>query len=171
MPHIIIDGYNYINRVRSSGIHDSPYLDVPRRSLLNKLAAYKKIKGAKITVVFDAYRSFWHERQRENYKGIDVVYTKEGETADDLIIGWIREGREGIIVVSSDREIIDEAKSHGVAFLTPVRMEEMITGSILYSHTSKEDDEDEDIRSSKRKGNPKKLPKRLRKATKDIKKI
>lgn len=143
-------------------------LDMLRRSLLDRLSQYKRQKGVKITVVFDAYNSFSPGRQRENYKGIDVVYSKEGETADDVIIGWIREKRAGIIVVSSDRAIIDEAKQHGVAFTTPQGMEALMTEGAFGKAA-----ESDEIGSqpAKKKGNPRKLPKKLRKATKTLGKI
>jgi predicted RNA-binding protein with PIN domain len=167
MPHIIIDGYNYLNRVRTTSMHNGSNLDMLRHSLLEKLVYYKRQKHAKITVVFDAYRGFSTSRQRENYKGIDVVYSKEHETADDVIMGWIREKRAGIVVVSSDRAIIDEAKKHGVTFITPLKMEELMAGPV----GGKDAEADEDAQHVKKKGNPKRLPKKLRKVIKNIDKI
>lgn len=146
---------------------DGVNLDMLRRSLLQRLASFKRQRGIKITVVFDAYQGNSPGRQRENYRGIDVVYSKEHETADDVIIGWIREKKAGIIVVSSDRAIIDEAKSHGAAFMTPPKMEEMMAtiGGPRDDEAYMED------RQTKKKGNPRKLPKKLRKATKTVNKF
>ncbi|MCX5806659.1 MAG: NYN domain-containing protein [Proteobacteria bacterium] len=168
MTHLIIDGYNYINRIRTSPAGEGSNLDMLRRSLLDRFVQYKKLKRVKLTVVFDAYNSFSPGRQRENYKGIDVVYSGEKETADDVIIGWIREKRAGIVAVSSDRAIIDEAKRHGVAFLTPPGMEALMVNDV----SGKDGESDEtDRQSAKKKGNPRKLPKKLRKSTKTIGKI
>ncbi|OPY73956.1 MAG: YacP-like NYN domain protein [Syntrophorhabdus sp. PtaU1.Bin058] len=167
MIHIVIDGYNYINRTKNAGIHGGTALEGLRRALLEKLAGYKKNRGARITVVFDAYNSFSQGRQRENFKGIDVIYSKEGETADDVIIGFIGTKRAGMTVVTSDRAIIDEAKRHGVPFITPGRMEEMMAGS--YEDTS--EDDGGEIRKTDKKGNPRRLPKRLRRISKTINKI
>ncbi|MCX5812193.1 MAG: NYN domain-containing protein [Proteobacteria bacterium] len=168
MPHLIIDGYNYINRIRTSPAGEGSNLDMLRRSILERFGQYKRIKGVKITVVFDAYNSFSTGRQRENYKGIDVVYSREKETADDVIIGWIREKRAGIIVVSSDREIIDEAKRHGAAFLTPPGLEALMARDTSGQYT---ESDETDQQSGKKKGNPRKLPKKLRKSTKTLGKI
>jgi uncharacterized protein len=168
MPHLIVDGYNYINRIRTSPAGYGSSLDMLRRSLLDRFAQYKKLKGIKLTVVFDAYNSFSLSRQRENYKGVDVVYSGEKETADDVIIGWIREKKAGMVAVSSDRAIIDEAKKHGVAFLTPPGMEALMT----MGASGKDAESDENDRQSMKKGgNPRKLPKKLRKSTKTIGKI
>ena len=167
MIHIIIDGYNYISRTRHTGIHGDVNLDGLRRALLEKLVGYKKHRSAKITVVFDAYNSFSLGRQRENFKGIDVIYSKEGETADDVIIGFIGAKKSGMAVVSSDRAIIDEAKRHGVPFITPGRLEEMMAGS----YEGKDEDDSGGIRQIDKKGNPRRLPKRLRKVSRTINKI
>jgi predicted RNA-binding protein with PIN domain len=168
MPNIIIDGYNYIHRTRSSGIRADTNLDMVRRAFLDKFVQYKKQKGVRITVVFDAYNSFSTGRQRENYKGIDVVYSRENETADDVMIGWIREKKAGMVIVTSDRAIIDEAKRYGVAFIVPAKLEMMI----FQAGISKDEEAvEEEAYSVRKKGNPRKLPKKLRKVSRVISKI
>jgi len=167
MVHIVIDGYNYINRVRSSPVLDSANLEMLRRALLEKLAQYKRRQGGRITVVFDAQESRSPSRYRENHKGIDVVYSKEHETADDVIIGWVRERRAGVVVVSSDRAIIEEAKRVGVPFMTPPKMEEAMASCKEYD----KDEGEEDATVHTKRGNPRKLPKKLRKAAQSLHKI
>jgi predicted RNA-binding protein with PIN domain len=167
MSHLVIDGYNYISRTGAVSLHDGTNLDMARRSFLEKLARYKKQRSIKITVVFDAYKSFSLGRQKENYKGIDVLYSKEGETADDVIIGWVRAHRAGMVVITSDRAIMDEAKEHGVAFITPSRLEGMMNAS---RDGQEAGNEDEELPADK-KGNPRKLPKKLRKAVKRVGKL
>jgi predicted RNA-binding protein with PIN domain len=171
VAHLVIDGYNFINRSRSGSIHGDTNLDALRRTFLDRLFRYKKEKGAKITVVFDAYNSVSLGRQREGYKGIDVVYSNQNETADEVIIGWIRQKRAGMVIVSSDRAIIDEAKTHGVPFLTSMRLAEMMAE--IGAHTSEQGKEEdaEEAYQGKRKGNPRKLPKKLRRVTKAIDKL
>jgi predicted RNA-binding protein with PIN domain len=168
MPHIIIDGYNYIHRIRSSSIPADTNMDMIRKAFLDKFVQYKKQKGMRITVVFDAYNSFSSGRQRENYRGIDVVYSKENETADDVMIGWIREKKAGMVIVTSDRAIIDEAKRYGVAFIVPAKLELMIFQVCI---SKDEEAVEEEACSVRKRGNPRKLPKKLRKASKVISKI
>jgi len=167
MIHLIIDGYNYIYRVRSGPSANGLNMELLRRELLERLFKYKRDHGVKITTVFDARGGYNLGRQKENYKGIDVVYAGEGETADDVIIGWIRERRSGRIVVSSDRAIIDEAKNAGVPFMTPIAMEQNMMGG---KKEQGEKEDSDDFRRPKT-GNPRKLPKKLRKVTKSINKI
>jgi hypothetical protein len=66
------------------------------------------------------------------------------------------------VVVTSDRAIIDEAKNCGVTFLTADRLE-----SVMHSP---EPVTVEASRSEKR-GNPRKLPKNVRRAKRTIRKI
>lgn len=167
MIHIVIDGYNYINRIRKTPIPDGADIETLRRTVLDRLARYKREKPAKISVVFDAYQGYSPDRHWENYKGIDVVYSREHETADDVIIGWIRQGKAGLVVVTSDRAIIDEAKRAGVAFMTPVALE----SSLVAGKDTDFKDNDEDFTARTKSGNPKKLPKKLRRATRSISKI
>jgi len=57
--HIIIDGYNLIRQSCTLAAFDQKDLQLGREVLLDKLAAYKKIKHHKITVVFDAANVFF----------------------------------------------------------------------------------------------------------------
>ncbi|HOW56255.1 MAG TPA: NYN domain-containing protein [Syntrophorhabdaceae bacterium] len=166
MAHIVIDGYNYINRINASSVQKGATMDLLRRDLLERCARYKKARGTRVTVVFDAYGSPSVGRHSESYRGVDVVYSGQGETADEVIIGWIRKRPAGLIVVSSDRAIIDEAKASGVAFLTTVKLAEMMAAPVTFG---KEEDCEED--RGPKKGNPRKLPKKLRKAVKTIDKL
>jgi predicted RNA-binding protein with PIN domain len=167
MVHIVIDGYNYINRVRRSPVLNSVNLEMLRETLLEKLARYKKRRGGRITVVFDAQEGHSPSRHRENRKGIDVVYSKELETADDVIIGWIRQKRAGVVVVSSDRAIIDEAKRAGIPFMTPPKLEEAMVSCREYD----KDEGEESATVRTKRGNPRKLPKKLRRVAKSLHKI
>jgi uncharacterized protein len=168
MTHIVIDGYNYMMRTVSTQVQDGSRMETLRRAVLDKLARYKRKRGSRITVVFDAYNSRSPGRQRENHLGVDVVYSRENETADDVIIGWIREGRGNMAVVTSDRAIIDEAKKAGIAFILPQRLDAMILEEMTGKGDESADDEEQ---AGPKRGNPKKLPKKLRKAAKTISKL
>jgi predicted RNA-binding protein with PIN domain len=162
MPvHLLIDGYNFGKRSTLAALFDSSDLESGRRSLLDRLYEYKKNKGMRITVVFDATSGLSLSRQKEVYKGIEVIYSRQGETADEVIIAAIRRRPPGLMVVTSDRAIINEAKSHGITFVTPDRLEAAIDGGAP---------EDQAGRAEK-KGNPRKAPKSVRKARRMIKKV
>lgn len=141
---------------------DAGDLEAGRKDLLDWLSLYKRERGPRITVVFDAYRNLSLNRTRENHKGVEVVFTRENETADDVIRERIRTRQIGLVVVTSDRAIIEEAKNYGVTFLTADRLESVMQ--------SPEPVTEEAPRSEKR-GNPRKLPKNVRRAKRTIRKI
>jgi uncharacterized protein len=162
MPvHLLIDGYNFARRGVLARLFDSSDLETGRRLLLERLSEYKKTRRMRITVVFDGTSGISLSREKDLYKGIEVVYSRQGETADEVIIGVLRRRPPGLMVVTSDRAIIDEAKRHGITFVTPDRLDASIDGG---------GDEEGPEREDKR-GNPRKAPKSVRKARRMIKKV
>ena len=135
--------------------------ETARDYLLNQLVDYRNEKHAKITVVFDAYAGVHLFRSRTNYKGIEVIYSGRDETADDVIRQLIRTRPAGLVVVSSDRALIDEAKRHGVVFMVPGRLETALAG----------ESEQEPVHGPARKGTARKLPKRVRRARRTLNKV
>ncbi|MGD0228880.1 MAG: NYN domain-containing protein [Syntrophorhabdales bacterium] len=160
--HLLIDGYNVMKGSSLAGLTGSSDLEGARRHLLDELFRYKRGKGIRITVVFDGGRGPSQARQQEAQRGVEVIFSRKGETADDVIVEYIRARRPGLVVVTSDRAIIDEAKRCKVPFITTPRLEAALLGSGL-------DDEDED--RTEKKGNPRKAPKGIRRARKAIKKL
>ncbi len=156
-PHLIIDGYNYIMRT-SLAASD---VETARDLLLEQLVEYRKQKAPRITVVFDATGGVHLARSRTNYRGIEIIYSGRDETADDVIKEMIRARMSGTVVVSSDRELIDEAKKRGIVFMVPARLETALSGET----------EDTAERSTERKGQGRKLPKQVRKARRTLGKV
>ena len=83
--HIIIDGYNFIRQSGELAALDRQDLQLGRDALVDMLAAYKKLRAHKITVVFDGTADPALFPSRDRAKGIAVRYSKGGESADDLI--------------------------------------------------------------------------------------
>ena len=71
--HIIIDGYNLIRQSKQLSVLDLEDIQLGREALIDMLAAYKKIKAHRITVVFDGTRSPLLSLQRDRQKGITIV--------------------------------------------------------------------------------------------------
>lgn len=59
-------------------------LAAARDLLIDKLADYKGFTGDHVVVVFDAHLVQGNEKKYKNYD-IDVIFTKENETADERI--------------------------------------------------------------------------------------
>ncbi len=81
---LIVDGYNMIGAWPE--LRAQPDLDKARLDLLDMLADYAGFSGDEVTVVFDGHLSGRIRRYFERHAGvIDVVFTRDGETADHYI--------------------------------------------------------------------------------------
>jgi hypothetical protein len=160
--HLLIDGYNYVKQSSLAALLGPFDLENSRRYLLDELSHYKKNKNIRITVVFDAAQGLSPGRKKEGYRGIEVIYSKQGETADEVMIETIRARRAGLVVVTFDRAIIDEAKKHSVPFITPARLEGAMSGG--------GQDEENEGRTEK-KGNPRRAKRGVRRARRAVKKL
>jgi predicted RNA-binding protein with PIN domain len=116
--HIIIDGYNLIRQSAELSRLDRRDLQEGREALLDMLAAYKKIKRHQITVVFDGTDDYSLYRQRDQSKGIQVLFSRRGETADTVIKRMAAKEKEGALVVSSDRDVADFVTSRKAATIS-----------------------------------------------------
>jgi small GTP-binding protein len=83
--YILVDGYNIIFAWEDLRKKAEESIDLARNTLITKLINYKAVKGCRLAVVFDAYKVKGNLGEIENTNGIDVVYTKEAETADSYI--------------------------------------------------------------------------------------
>ena len=92
--HIIIDGYNLIRQSAHLSTIEEQDLQLGREALIDLLAAYKRMRPHKISVVFDASQALNLNLQRESRKGIIIIYSRSGESADAVICKMARQERE-----------------------------------------------------------------------------
>src|SRR5512134_2310199 len=109
--HVIIDGYNLLALGGWSGA-GAPS-EMAREALLRRLAAYRHRKGHALTVVFDGWQGGQPIESREHRAGVQVIYSKRGERADQVIERLAREYGSDCAIVSSDHEIVNYARAHG----------------------------------------------------------
>ncbi|MDX9917651.1 MAG: NYN domain-containing protein [Gudongella sp.] len=102
---LVVDGYNIINAWEGLKKTAAVDFEQARLDLLEKLSEYHHYTKVETIVVFDAHLVKGSIRKEEEYKGIKVVYTKEGELADYYIERMLDEfGRvKRIRVATSDR--------------------------------------------------------------------
>jgi hypothetical protein len=177
MPlELIIDGYNLIRQSDSLRRLDARKLEQGRQGLLERLAAYAKVKGHAITVVFDGWGGESPTSTDTRYKGVTVIYTGKGELADE----WIKHRVEKIpygAVVTSDREIGRHAERTGVpAIESPVferRMEAALAADIKKPDIDEEawEDEEEESGETRKKGTAWRLSKQERRRQAVLKKL
>jgi len=115
--HIVIDGYNLIRQSQRLKRLDYQDIQLGRQGLLEELAHYKKRKHHRLTVVFDGAKAPVFTQQQDRIKGIEIQFSRMGESADTVIKRIAAKEKEKALIVSSDRDIIDYAISQGAAVI------------------------------------------------------
>ncbi|MGB9792427.1 MAG: NYN domain-containing protein [Thermacetogeniaceae bacterium] len=82
---LLVDGYNVLNAWPELARLASEDLEHARERLISCLSEFHALSGLNILVVFDAHNVKGGVEREEEKGGIKVVYTKEGETADQWI--------------------------------------------------------------------------------------
>ena len=167
--HIIIDGYNLIRQSSTLAGIDAKNMQKGREALINRLAAYKAVKGYKITVVFDGWKSDNLSEGRDKVKGIDIIYSKAGETADEVIKRMSSKLREGGIVITADNDIAGFARRQGAAIIEPQVFEERMQMAAISEMKGGEEDYEYPVKV--KKGPSKRAPKADRKSIQKLKKL
>lgn len=106
--HLVVDGYNVTKR----GFGDMS-LEQQRKRLISGLGGIAAQTGDEVTVVFDGAARV--PGLPPTPRGVRVLFSRPGETADELIRRLVRAEPPGrpVVVVSSDREVADGVQRHG----------------------------------------------------------
>jgi predicted RNA-binding protein with PIN domain len=139
--------------------------------LLRDLSAYRQRKGHPITVVFDGWQQGLGSERREHRAGIEVIYSRRGERADQVIQRLAGEFGRDCAVVSSDREVADFAKLRGSFIMAAAEFEAKLRAlppATARASFKSMDREEELPRRVEKRGNARKLPKALRKRNRQL---
>ena len=106
--HLVVDGYNVTKR----GFGEMS-LEQQRKRLITGLGGIAAQTGAEVTCVFDGAERVHGLPPAP--RGVRVLFSRKGETADELIRRLVRAEPAGrpVVVVSSDREVADGVRRHG----------------------------------------------------------
>lgn len=83
--YLLVDGYNVIFSWENLKKLSKDNIEGARNTLINILCNYQGYKKCEVILVFDAYKVKGNTREIEQINNINVVYTKEAETADMYI--------------------------------------------------------------------------------------
>ena len=83
--YLLVDGYNIIFAWESLKELAQTNLDGARGKLMDIMSNYQAYRRMHLILVFDAYKVKGNPGSTMRYHNIDVVYTKEAETADQYI--------------------------------------------------------------------------------------
>ena len=102
----MVDGYNIIFAWEELKSLAKTSMDAARTALIEILSNYQGYRRCKVIIVFDAYKIKGGERRQEKHGSVDVVFTKEGETADTYIerLTYEMNGKYRVRVATSDRQ-------------------------------------------------------------------
>jgi predicted RNA-binding protein with PIN domain len=103
---LLVDGYNIIGAWPELAVLKSEKLEDARDRLLDMLADYQSYAGLIVIVVFDAFRVPGAGAEYRYGKKLQVVYTRERETADEVIerlVGEWTSVRRHVYVATSDQ--------------------------------------------------------------------
>lgn len=109
--YLLVDGYNVIfawDNLKELSKNNN--LEGARNALINTLCNYRGYKKCEIILVFDAYKVKGNTREVEKFENINIVYTKEAETADMYI----------------EKATHELAKKHKVRVVTSDALEQLI---------------------------------------------
>ncbi len=101
---LLIDGYNIIFAWEELKEMSKLNLESARSLLIEVLQNYQGYTNEKILLIFDAYKQPGNNGSTESYGDLRVIYTKEGQTADQYIEKFVLENikKIRITVATSD---------------------------------------------------------------------
>ena len=102
--YIIVDGYNIIFSWSDLAELARGDIDAARRKLCDELSSFAGFTKCRLVVVFDGWKQKGNPGEKSQFHNIQVVYTKEGETADAYIESLAAEigSNYAVRVASSD---------------------------------------------------------------------
>jgi predicted RNA-binding protein with PIN domain len=156
----LVDGYNVIRCDPGLAAQEGESLQAGRDALCRLLANAARTSGDQFTVVFDGARS---GGTALGSRGVRVVFSRAQERADDVLA---RLASAGVAVVSTDREVQKAAARAGAI---PISADDFLVR--VLAHPAPEKTEEDDLRPSPKKGNPRRLPKKARAAARALKRL
>ncbi len=162
--HIIVDGYNVIRQSKQLRILDLRDMQEGREALQDILVEYRKNKGHRITIVFDGTNTISQDARRQRFRGIEILFSRNGETADTVIKSMAAREKERALVVSSDRDIVLFVRSVGSASIGSREFEDKMFQAIYCDESSWLEDSPETgwVPTTRKKGPSRRLPKKRR---------
>jgi len=168
---IVVDGYNLIGSER--GLRGD--LEGKRNRLIQRLQKYREKKKFGVIVVFDGWRSGWPTEVQQQSGGITVIFSQQGEKADNVIKKLAKQFGSGCVVVTSDREVRRAAEGSSAVAVYAGEFNTIIRNLDNDANDGEDDlpseDAPDEFRHPDKKGNPRKLSKVARKRREILKKL
>jgi predicted RNA-binding protein with PIN domain len=122
-----------------------------------------------MTVVFDGWQGGWNTEKRERRREVEIIYSKLGEKADEVIKRLLKEKGSEAMVITSDQDISRFAERLNVAVILSEQFMKKLEASSGGFEKSLEEEEEE--RGMNKKGLSRRLSKREKRARAALKKL
>lgn len=157
----LVDGYNVIRRDPGLTARESESLQAGREALCRLLSTAARRSGDQFIVVFDGDRG---GGSAGGGAGVRVIFSSARESADQVLA---RLASRGVAVVSNDREVRQAASRAGATAVTADQFLERLRQPASGPAPEQKDEEDERP-AARKKGNPRRLPKKARAAARAL---
>jgi uncharacterized protein len=120
---IIIDGYNLMPNIATKGRS----FEQQRENMIAQLLEFISVNPAQVVLAFDGQHNPSMHRGNETHGPIRVIFSAQGETADDVIEDLIskRKGKaKDYLIVSSDRRLQNFAEEHSMQWMSSQKFAE-----------------------------------------------
>ena len=167
--HLIIDGYNLLHVDRSLIQLTPIQLQRERDFLIEQLSAYRHLKQLEITVVFDGWQGGERTETKERKRGVELIFSKLGEKADEVIKRLVSEKGAGVTVITSDRDLSRYAEKMAVATIPSDQFKEKVENALMEGE--KDFQKGEEKRGEKKKGPSRMLSKKEKRKRSALKRL
>ena len=130
------------------------------------LSQYRQKVPNSITVIFDGGKGGGLVEGRDIYKGIKVLYSPLGKTADDLIKGIVDQEGEKSLVVTSDRELGSYCRFRKSGWIRSEEFAQKIQETISGAEKGGIEEEDPMVSPKRKKGTAYRISKKAKKERK-----
>jgi len=129
--YLIIDGYNIINSWGDFFNLNELSLEEARVKLLDILSDYQGYSGRRVVVVFDAYKVKDGLGSIDTYDNLQVIYTRENQTADNFIERFIKDFGAGRTIHVATGDYLEQKTvlQKGGFRITPAELKNEILNS------------------------------------------
>jgi hypothetical protein len=168
MPkHLLVDGFNLIRRDPQLSETERKNFYGAQEIFVQRLSAYGRAGGHRITVVFDGTNSPNPARHRTLKNGVEVIFSARGETADEVIVDLVERtaSKSGLLVATADRSLASACRSLGAGIVAPEELTQRTRPKAAALPPERMFGKREETAWSghtKKKGNPRRLPKSKR---------
>ena len=143
-----------------------------REELLSTLARYQAARGHRLTVVFDGSRGVGQASEQRSGGRLRVVFSRQGQTADEAILRLLSGKGKEWVVVTSDRALGREAQASGAVVVSSEEFSSRLWEVLALTADEDEDEETlEPTLSTRKRGNPRRASRRERRRSLRLRKL